>query len=361
MKSPALLVKIPGMNFSHILRIYLPILILSVISCGGSGPVIDEPETEPEPETGFNLSSRLVTPNAGENTKKLYQYLLSNFQKKIISGVMTLNSFDETSWLKQKTGKEPALLGLDFMHCNRGYTWYDNLTPVNDAKIWYNRRGIPAFCWHWRDPSRKTEAFYTADTSFDVSRIFDEHSSEYKAIIADIDYTVGLLKVLSDQDIPVLWRPLHEASGGWFWWGAKGPESCKRLWNIVFDRMVNTHKLTNLIWVWTTDARSGNMDWYPGDASVDLLGVDYYANEGDFSSQIQTFEKIKNDFKGKKMIALSENGSVPAPDRLTGDKAQWLYFMTWYGHFVEDGKYNPLSHWDNVLSHPYVITLDEMD
>jgi mannan endo-1,4-beta-mannosidase len=273
---------------------------------------------------------------------------------------MTLNSFDETNWLKQQTGKEPALVGLDFMHSNRGYNWYDELGPVNDAQTWYNKNGIPALAWHWRDPSRQTEAFYTAETSFDVSKITDENSAEYHAMISDIDYIAGLLKRLSDEGIPVLWRPLHEASGGWFWWGAKGPEACKRLWQILFNRLVNHHQINNLIWVWTTDTREDNMDWYPGDEYVDILGVDIYTEQGDFGSQYLTFDKIKADFEGKKIITLSECGIMPDPDKLTGDEAGWSWFMSWYGNFVRDGNYNPLNHWQKVLDHDYVITLDEM-
>ncbi len=317
-----------------------------------------------DPNTGpavdFNLSETLVNPSSTENTRKLYQFLRDNFRKKIISGVMTLESFDETNWIKQQTGKEPALTGIDFMHCNRGYTWYNNNTPVNDATIWYDKNGIPALCWHWRDPSRVTEAFYTGETSFDVSKIFDENSSEYKAMISDIDYIAGLLKQLSDNNVPVLWRPLHEASGGWFWWGAKGAGACKKLWQIMFDRMVNYHQVNNLIWIWTTDTHETNMDWYPGDEYVDILGVDIYAEKGDFSSQYLVFDKIKTDFEGKKMVTLSECGIVPDPDNLKNDQAGWSYFMPWYGDFVRDGIYNPLPHWQKVMNHEHVITLDEM-
>jgi mannan endo-1,4-beta-mannosidase len=317
-----------------------------------------------DPNTGpavdFNLTETLVNPNSTENTRKLYQFLRDNFRKKIISGVMTLESFDETNWIKQQTGKEPALAGIDFMHCNRGYTWYNNNTPVNDVTTWYDKNGIPALCWHWRDPSRVTEAFYTSETSFDVSKIFDENSSEYKTMISDIDYIAGLLKQLSDNNVPVLWRPLHEASGGWFWWGAKGAGACKRLWQIMFDRMVNYHQTNNLIWIWTADTHETNMDWYPGDEYVDILGVDIYAEKGDFSSQYLVFDKIKTDFEGKKMVTLSECGIVLDPDNLENDQAGWSYFMSWYGDFVRDGIYNPLSHWQKVMNHEHVITLDEM-
>lgn len=305
----------------------------------------------------FNINKVLVTPEPGDHTKKLYQFLYDNYGEKIISGVMTGKSMDEVNWLKAKTGKEPALLGVDFMHCGRNYTWYNDEEPINDARNYYKRNGIPAFCWHWRDPSRKTEEFYTDKTSFDVSKIMDENSLEYKAMMKDIDYVSGLLKKLQDQGVPVLWRPLHEASGTWFWWGAKGAAPCKKLYQVMFDRMVNHHGLKNLIWVWTT--QGNDLDWYPGDEYVDMIGRDIY-NDGDHGSQILEFNKINADYGGKKMVTLSECGSFPDADNLLKDDAAWSYFMPWYGGFVRESKYNSLDLWKKMFAHEYVLTLDEM-
>ncbi|MBN2635682.1 MAG: T9SS type A sorting domain-containing protein [Prolixibacteraceae bacterium] len=305
----------------------------------------------------FNIGKTLVTPNPTDRTAKLYQFLYDNYGRKIISGAMTLNSMDEVNWLKANTGKEPALVGLDFMHCGRGYSWYNNDTPVNDAKSYYSKNGIPAFCWHWRDPSRKTEAFYTSETSFDISKISDSTSVEYQAILKDIDYISGLLLKLQTEDVPVLWRPLHEASGGWFWWGAKGAEPCKKLYRLMYDRMVNYHGLRNLVWVWTSQLDDKN--WYPGDDVVDIIGRDIY-KDGDHTSQIIEFNKLNNDYEGKKMITLSETGSFPDVDNLIADEAAWSFYMPWYGNFVRDSKYNSLSLWKKMFAHEYVITLDEM-
>ena len=78
-------------------------------------------------------------------------------------------------------------------------------------------------------------------------------------MIKDIDYTAGLLKKLQDNKVPVIWRPLHEAAGGWFWWGAQGAAPCKKLWQVMFDRMVNHHGLHNLIWVWTREPNDDDL------------------------------------------------------------------------------------------------------
>lgn len=310
-----------------------------------------------DPATRFETNTTLVTPNPGDHAAKLYQFLLDNYGKKIISGAMTLNSMDEINWLKLRTGKEPALVGLDFMQCGRNYGWYNDNEPINDARNYYNKNGIPAFCWHWRDPSRKTEAFYTKDTDFDVSKISNENSEEYKAIVKDIDYIASLLLKLQNDGVPILWRPLHEASGGWFWWGAKGAEPCKILYRLIYDRMVNYHGLKNLIWVWTS--QQNDISWYPGDEYVDIIGRDIY-KEGDHGSQILEFNKLNDDYGRKKLVTLSECGSFPDADNLVNESAAWSYFMPWYGDFVRDSKYNSLDLWKKMFAHKYVLTLDEM-
>jgi len=305
----------------------------------------------------FDINQTLVTPNPTPEAVALYRFLLDNYGQKIISGVMTLNSFDESNWLKTNTGKEPALLGIDLMHTNRGYNWYDDQTPINDALAWYNKNGIPALMWHWRDPSRTTEAFYTDETNFDVSKIFDPNSSEYKAMIADIDYTSSLLKKLQDNHVAVIWRPLHEAAGGWFWWGAKGGAACKELYQVMYDRMVNVNGLRNLIWVWTREPN--DEDWYPGDAYVDIVGRDVY-KDGDHGSQAIEFNNMNALYGGKKMIALTECGSFPDVDNLINDGTAWSWYMPWYGKYTENSTYNSLDLWKKMFASDYVITLDEM-
>jgi mannan endo-1,4-beta-mannosidase len=340
--------------------------IAFALSCNkdgsGAGTAQPSPTPNPTPTTPttparFTINSGLVTPNPTKEATALYQFLKDNYGKKIISGVMTLNSFDETNWLKTNTGKEPALVGLDFMHCNRNYTWYDNDQPIKDAKAYWDRNGIPAMMWHWRDPSRLTEAFYTKDTPFDVSKINDTASAEYKAMIRDIDFVAAQLKKLQDQNVPVIWRPLHEAAGGWFWWGAKGGQACKKLYQVMFDRMVNYHGLRNLIWVWT---REPNDDaFYPGDQYVDIVGRDLYKT-GDHSSQINEFNALNTLYGTKKMITLSECGSMPDADNLIVDAAAWSWFMPWYGDFTRNSTNNSLDLWKKMFASSYVITLDEM-
>jgi mannan endo-1,4-beta-mannosidase len=247
------------------------------------------------------------------------------------------------------------------------------------AEDLYKKGGIPTFCWHWKDPSQTVEAFYspssgnTPSVDFDILKAykdapacetFDTESAEYKAIIRDMDRIAAYLLSLAEKDIPVLWRPVHEASGKWFWWGYRGANACKSLYKLMFERYTKVHHLNNLIWVWTTDEASDALDWYPGDEYVDIVGRDYYyyPREKNHGSLVASFEKVKDIFGGKKIITLSENGSVPHPDSMKADGAGWSWFMPWYGEYTMDGwaHDNTAEDWKSIMNNAYVITLDKM-
>jgi mannan endo-1,4-beta-mannosidase len=88
--------------------------------------------------------------------------------------------------------------------------------------------------------------------------------SDYALIVRNIEAIGTQLRRLQAAGVSVLWRPLHEVEGGWFWWGAKGAEQCKKPWALLHDRLDNYHKINNLIWVWNSVASS----WCPGNSAV---------------------------------------------------------------------------------------------
>ncbi len=346
----------------------------------------------------FSVTGSLVTPNASVNAKKIYAFLKNNFQKKIISGVMTdevmltdgkytpntMETQKEVAYIISASGKTPALLGLDFMHATGKSSegeWHHGYTKatVSLAEDVFKKGGIPIFCYHWKDPNGDVETFYSKSsgnspyTEFDLFKAFvdsntceafNTSSNEYNAILKNMDTVAGYIKILADKGIPILWRPLHEASGKWFWWGYKGPKACKALYKLMFDRFTSYHKLNNLIWVWTTDEAGDALDWYPGDDYVDIIGRDYYyyPREANHGSLVASFEKLKDIYGVNKLITLSENGSVPHPDSLAGDGAGWSWFMPWNRDYTMDGwaHDNTADDWKSIMNNDYVITLDKM-
>ena len=313
----------------------------------------------------FNIDAGLVTPNPTKEAVNLYNFLKASFGIKVLSGTTSNNnnSNDEATWVNQQTGRWPALVCFDFInHPWINQNWVDYGAPLKNGKDYWNNNGIVNLMWHWRDPlsSNKSGAFYTADTQFDISKVTDPTSIEYKAMIADIDLISTYLQQFKEANIPVIWRPLHEASGGWFWWGAKGAEPCKALWKLMYDRMVNVHGLNNMIWVWTTDVSSEALNWYPGDNYVDIIGMDIYPGENQHGSQYFSFNKVKDLFGGKKLITLSECGSAPDPALMLANGDMWSWFMPWNGDYTESDTQNGATWWKKYFSYDFVITRDKM-
>lgn len=205
------------------------------------------------------------------------------------------------------------------------------------------------------DPN-KDYAFYKADTEFDATNATVERTWENKVFTEDLKNAAAYLKLLRDADIPVLWRPFHEAAGGWFWWG-KDAASFKSLWIAMFNYF-KTEGLDNLIWVWTTEGNDS--DWYPGDQYVDIVGRDIYNKET--ADCVSEYTSIAGNY-GNKIVSLSECGTVGLISEQWASGARWSWFMPWYDGTNEDG--SPVVHadeawWKDAMSQEFVVSREEL-
>ena len=133
---------------------------------------------------------------------------------------------------------------------------WDDGTTLRISEYYHNsgKAGIVEIHWHWFAPMNSipnTRTYYASNTWFDVSKAVQPGTSEYAATIRDLDAIAFQLRMM--RNVPILWRPLHDADGGWYWWGAKGPEAFKKLYYLMKDRFINHHGLKNLIWVWSVN------------------------------------------------------------------------------------------------------------
>jgi len=205
------------------------------------------------------------------------------------------------------------------------------------------------------DPN-KDYAFYKADTEFDAANATVEGTWENKVFTEDLKNTAAYLKLLRDADIPILWRPFHEAAGGWFWWG-KDAVSFKSLWIAMFNYF-KAEGLDNLIWVWTTEGNDA--DWYPGDQYVDIVGRDIYNKET--ADCVSEYTSIAGNY-GNKIVSLSECGTVGLISEQWASGARWSWFMPWYDGTNEDG--SPVVHadeawWKDAMNQEFVVSRDEL-
>ena len=85
-------------------------------------------------------------------------------------------------------------------------------------------------------------------------------SSLYANIISDIDAVADYFLALQEAGVACIFRPLHEASGAWFWWGSSGAQPCVKLYQLIFDEMVSVKGVHNVIWVWNP-CSTDDKDW----------------------------------------------------------------------------------------------------
>ncbi|NDV94818.1 hypothetical protein D0T84_07775 [Dysgonomonas sp. 521] len=196
-------------------------------------------------------------------------------------------------------------------------------------------------------------AFYKDQTSFDAANATVAGTWENEVFNADLAKVATSLKQLQDAGVAVIWRPFHEAAGGWFWWG-KDAESCKKLWIAMFDYF-QAQGVNNLIWVWTSEPDDNA--WYPGDNYVDIIGRDLYdkdANEST-SAYLNEFGRY-----GHKVIALTEMGTVGLLSEQWAAGARWAWFMPWYGTTDSGDKHATDAWWTDAMSQDFVVTRDQL-
>lgn len=324
----------------------------------------------------YNVTSSLVNRNATANTKKLYSFLKDSYGKYVITGQQCDGGINgnEFKAIKNLTGDYPALLGLDMMDYTPSRTAFGaSSSAVEKAIEFANKGGIVTFCWHWNAPTEYLNStannsdgwwggFYTKSSKFDIAKVMNGQDAKGKKLLdRDIKEIAKQLKRLEKAGVPVIWRPLHEASGGWFWWGAKGSDAYKKLWKYLYNELTNTYGCNNLIWVYNGQST----DWYPGDEYVDIVGEDIYPGNHVYDPQVSRFKQAISYGSKTKITALTENGCIFDIDSAVSINALWCWFMTWGGEFTVNGsnyseKYTEKSIIKKMYASKYSLTLGSL-
>jgi len=347
-------------------------------------------------KTTTTVASTLSDPKATPEAQKVQDYLVSVYGKKIISGQQEIygggNNGDyelEFKYIYNLTGKYPAIRGFDLMNYNPLYGW-DDQTTQRIIEWVNNRGGIATASWHLNIPKKLenytlgqilswTECTYGTDSDFKTENALVEGTKENDYWNLAIKLLAEQLKKLQDANVPLIFRPLHEAEGNpntdgsraWFWWGKAGAKTYVQLWKYLYNKLTKEYDLHNLIWeqnlyVWNADSAL----WYGGDDYVDIVGYDKYnvvynRHDGKTSgpnldAETQIFYALVKSIGNKKMVAMAENDSIPGVNNLITEKAGWLYFLPWYGENLMDEGNNSKEDLKEIYTNEYCITLDEL-
>ncbi len=233
----------------------------------------------------------------------------------------------DRSDVKDVCGDYPAVLGCDLGHIELDSARNLDGVPFDRMRneiIAQNKRGgIVTLSWHLNNPVTGGDSWdVTCDT---VVRAVLPGGSQHEKFLGWLDRVAAFMTSLTSEDgkqIPVIFRPWHEHTGSWFWWGERlcSTDEYKALWRMTIERL-REKGVTEMVTAYSPSGGLMNyMERYPGDEWIDILGVDNYHGGG--AEQAETFVKnlgqALSDMSGwaaarGKVIAVTETGAETVP------------------------------------------------
>lgn len=241
--------------------------------------------------------------------------------------------------VKDLVGEWPAVIGWDIANLELDSS--NNIDDVPFKKIKsYVKQGyedglINTISWHINNPLTGGTAWDTTAGAVAAILPGGERYALYKAWLDKVALFFSGLKGKNDEPIPVLFRPFHELTGNWFWWGKNycTPKQFKSLWKFTVTYLQEEKGLHNLLYVYNTaDFKSEKefLEYYPGDGFVDIISFDLYqrGNPKDRSLFINILNQqlsllLQIAKKINKVPALSETGYNTIPDANWWTKTLW--------------------------------------
>lgn len=196
----------------------------------------------------------------------------------------------------------------------------------------HERGGINALSWHPLNPATGKDAWQPVDTDV-VALAVTEGTAANDTLKVWLDRAADYVASLRDSEgspLPLIMRPWHEMSGGWFWWGGPNTtvESYRKLWEMTRKAFDAKGLSENVVWAYSPDvvsSRDEYMTWYPGDSYVDILGADVYHRDG--MDGIETWMKNIDSTYGAAVEVAREKGKIAA---LTETGCEGLPVTDWY-------------------------------
>ncbi len=307
------------------IKIELPSLLLfiaMITSCSKSDNI-------PPVVTPTITTLTIVDKNATSETKALYANLW-NIQK--IAPMFGHHDYpaygvgwrdvDGASDVKSLCGDYPAVFSADLSGIEKGGSENLSKIPVERLrtliKQCYVRGGVIMLCWHQPNPLTGGDAW---DNTKVVDKILTDGSSiniMYKTWLDNIAIFLTSLRDDNGKLIPVIFRPLHEHTQTWSWWGSTATTDAEFIgfWRFIVNYLRDTKGVHNLLYVISPqldmDYGSGTTDRlkfrWPGDDYVDILGMDCYhgTNTAAFKSNLSYLSALSS--KMKKPAGVTETG-----------------------------------------------------
>ncbi len=312
----------------NLLKVWLlPGLMLSLAACGGNDdPVAPDPDPtekpdptpdpEPDPDpTPDTVTLTLADAAATAETRALY----ANLWKITDRGFMFGHHddlwygrywYDEPgrSDTKEVCGDYPAVFSVDlatFMDDRAAWSGAENAIRRRVMLEAYARGEVITACCHLNNPQTGGDSWDNSSSTV-VAQILTEGSAVHNKFMGWLDRLADFALELRGGDgklIPILFRPYHEHTQAWSWWGSKcaTDEEFAELWRMTVRHLRDTRGVHNLIYAVSpqmdaeySDTQARLLYRWPGDEWVDFIGMDCYhgTNVKAFTSNLRNLSTL---------------------------------------------------------------------
>lgn len=255
----------------------------------------DSDDTLSDGGSSDDEDEEIVIPYTKEDLLEIMEYLTFDTDNYAI-GVHASGAIDVSNIIRKferKVGHKPAV--FDFDMTNLAFDISDRAlqAAVNQLVEFAAQGGIITITDHSLAPNiniSDASAGGANNSRMPITReefldVMVEGTEVNKNFREEYAYKVKFLKMLEENNVPVIFRPLHEANGGWFWWGVNynnngvTNQDVANLYVYIHDYFSVENGLTNILWQYNTGMAGGKdpYGWWPGEEYIDLISTDWYA------------------------------------------------------------------------------------
>lgn len=302
-------------------KYYIVLVALTTIFCSAYFTSSDDAE--------LKITDRKAT----KATKALYKNLKELTGKGVLFGHQDDLAYgvrwsveQGRSDVKESCGDYPAVYGWDIGWLGEAPHNLDSVEFKN-MKKWmieaYQRGGINTVSWHLKNPHNGESSWDKTHTIPHILPGGESHQAYLKKLDAFAAFAKDLKPGWFQKPIPIIFRPFHEHTGSWFWWG-KGnctAEEYKALWRFTVDYLRKEKDVHNILYCYASDiiqSKEHYLEFYPGDDYVDILGLDNYHHmkvKEDVEKSGQMLSMVSEIATEKdKIAALTETGLESVPN-----------------------------------------------
>ena len=286
----------------------------------------------------------IVDKNASEKTKNLYANLWNIRNKGVMFGHHDDLAYGQ-SWRQEHGNSDTKPVAGDYPAvCSMDFAWIEinseaNINNVNfdyqrkviqDA---YRRGSVITIMWHCVNPLTYEKGLrYPQGTAWDnrdttvVRQILQEGSPLNIKFKSWMDRVADYILTLTDDNgelIPFIFRPFHEHTQAWNWWGSRCATDGEfiGLWKKTVEHMRDVRGLHNILYaispqmdeVYGEGTTDRLLYRWPGDNYVDFIGIDCYhgGNTKAFISNVNALSALSD--KKMKPVGVTETGMEGVP------------------------------------------------